>query len=553
MKNILRSGICIGMICILIYRCKDQQAAPDTLITHALIWSDGQLQKEDAIAIKGDRITALGNSADLIKTADSKTIQIDAQGGFVCPGFIDAHVHFLMAGFNLSSVQLRDASSPQEFVSRIKAFVQTVPKGTWITGGDWNHERWGGRLPERSWIDSISPDHPIAINRLDGHMILCNSLALKLAGITNQVKDVAGGEIPRNAKGEIIGIFKDNASDLVFSKIPPADSLSEDRALKAAMDYVAASGVTAVHHMGSFEDLRVFQRNKSNLTTRIYSATPLSQWSRLEQYIRTHGKGDSLLHWGMLKGFMDGSLGSHTAAMFDDFSDKPGDKGFLVNPLDSMSKWIRDADQAGLQIAVHAIGDKAISDLIDIYSKTNELSAGKDRRWRIEHTQHPAAKDISRIAGLNIIASMQPYHAIDDGCWAEKVIGNERIKTTYAFKALTEAGARLAFGSDWFVAPPVPMLGIYAAVTRQTLDGKNPTGWVPEQKISVDQALTAYTSGAAYAAFEDQKSGSIKQGYLADLVLLDHNILEIKPDSLQFVKVKWTFLGGRQIYKQAQN
>jgi len=537
-------------ICLFLQNCKPKNAAPDILITHATIWNDGKLLDFDAISVKNEYIVSIGKSDDLIKTASAQTRIINAQSGLICPGFIDAHVHFLQAGFNLSSVQLRDASTPQEFISRIKQFVSTVPKGSWITGGDWNHELWGGQLPERGWIDSISTDHPIAINRLDGHMILCNSKAMALAGITDEVKNVAGGEIPRNAQNKVIGIFKDNAADLIFAKIPPVDSIAEDRALASAMKYVASHGITGIHHMGNFGDLETFRRNKSKLTTRIYAATPLSQWNQLKSYIEKNGRGDSLLHWGMLKGFMDGSLGSHTAAMFEDFTDKPGDKGFLINPLDSISKWIKDADQAGLHIAVHAIGDKAISDLIDQFKSVQAVNRQKDRRWRIEHTQHPRTVDIQRMADLQIIASMQPYHAIDDGCWAEKVLGSERIKTTYAFSSLIKAGVKLAFGSDWFVAPPVPLLGIYAAVTRQTLDGKNPGGWVPEEKISVDEALSAYTSGAAYAGFDHHHIGSIKPGYLADLVLLDQDIRQIEPDSIKQVKVLWTMMGGKFIYNR---
>jgi len=536
------------LVCLFFQNCKPEHEAPDILITNATIWSDGKIQDFDAIAIQEDRIQTLGKSADLMKKAGKQTQIIDAKNRLIAPGFIDAHVHFLMAGFNLSSVQLRDASTPQEFISRIKQFVLTVPKGSWITGGDWNHELWGGQLPERDWIDSISPDHPIAINRLDGHMILCNSKALSLAGITDEVKNVPGGEIPRNTQNKIIGIFKDNAADLIYSKIPPPDPSAEDRAFNAAMKYVASHGVTGIHHMGNFGDLEVFRRNKSGMTARIYAATPLNQWNTLKNYIEKNGRGDSLLHWGMLKGFMDGSLGSHTAAMFDDFTDKPGDKGFSINPLDSMAQWIKDADQAGLHIAVHAIGDKAISDLIDQFKSVQMANGQKDRRWRIEHTQHPLTSDIQRMADLQIIASMQPYHAIDDGCWAEKVLGSERIKTTYAFASLLKAGVKLAFGSDWFVAPPVPMLGIYAAVTRQTLDGKNPGGWVPEEKISVDEAMSAYTSGAAYASFDDHQLGSIKPGYLADLVMLDMDLRQVAPDSIKQVKVAWTMMGGRMRY-----
>ncbi len=536
------------LACCFIFSCQTPGPEVSQMIINARVWSDGGIRDFDAIAIKGDRIWATGTSEDMMKFKSGTTKVIDADGRLLCPGFIDAHVHLLQAGFSLSSVQLRDANTPREFISRMAAFAKTVPVGSWIIGGDWNHELWGGELPSRHWIDSVTPDHPVAVNRLDGHMILCNSLAMEKAGITRKVKDVPGGEIPRDEKGEILGIFKDNAADLIYARIPNPPPALEDQALQKAMDYVASFGVTGVHHMGSFSDLEIFRRNKDKLITRFYAATPLAQWATLKTYIDEHGRGDSILHWGMLKGFMDGSLGSHTAAMFDDFSDKPGDKGLFINPHDSMSAWIQAADRAGLHIGVHAIGDKAVSNLIDIYQRVQASRGARDRRWRIEHTQHPAARDLPRMRELGIIASMQPYHAIDDGCWAEKVIGKERIKLTYAFRSLLDEKVNLAFGSDWFVAPAIPVMGIYAAVTRQTLDGKNPGGWIPEQKISVDEALTAYTTGSAYAGFEEQYTGSIREGHLADLVLLEDDITTLPPDSIKTARVAWTMMGGRMVY-----
>lgn len=527
---------------------------PDIIIINAKIWTNGAIQPYDAIAIQSDKIIALGKTDELIESKGDHVKIIDAGHQLLCPGFIDAHVHFLDGGFNLGSVKLRDAASRDTFIQRIKAYALTIPKGNWIIGGDWNHQLWGGQLPERSWIDSITPDHPVALNRLDGHMILCNSLAMKLAGITNATKDVTGGEIPRNKNKEIIGIFKDNAAGLIYSKMPEPSNEAKDKALNAAMHYIASYGVTSVHHMADkFSDLSQFQRNKSALITRIACATHLSQWQVLQSYMELHGQGDSLIRWGSVKGFMDGSLGSHTAAMIDDFSDKKGDNGFLVNPLDSMKKWIMAADKAGLQINIHAIGDRAIASLIDLFDTTIAVNGSRDRRFRIEHFQHPTAREIARLKGAGIIASMQPYHAIDDGCWADHLLGPQRIKTTYAFKSILDAGAHLAFGSDWFVAPAIPMVGVYAAVTRETLDGQHPGGWVPEQKISINDALKAYTEGAAYASFQENILGSIKVGYLADLVLLDQDLFSIKADDIKNAKVLWTMMGGKIVYKQQPN
>lgn len=545
-----RSTAALLLACNLFYSCKTSGPDADQIVVHARIWSDGGIREYDALALKGDRILATGPTEEMMKYKSAATEVLDAGGRLLCPGFIDAHVHLLQAGFSLSSVQLRDAGTPREFIARMAAFAKTVPAGQWITGGDWNHELWGGQLPSRHWIDSVTPDHPVAVNRLDGHMILCNSLALERAGITGTVKEVAGGEIPRDERGEILGIFKDNAADLIYAKIPAPEPALEDQALRKAMEYVASYGVTGVHHMGNFADLEVFRRNKDKLITRFYAATPLAQWADLKTYIDQYGRGDSILHWGMLKGFMDGSLGSHTAAMSEDFSDKAGDKGFFVNPPDSMASWIQAADREGLHIGVHAIGDRAISELIDIYERVRVTHGPRDRRWRIEHFQHPAAKDLTRMRELEVIASMQPYHAIDDGCWAEKVIGKERIQLTYAFRSLLDEKVNLAFGSDWFVAPAIPAMGIYAAVTRQTLDGKNPGGWVPLQKISVDEALSAYTSGSAHAGFEDQYTGSIRKGHLADLVLFEDDITTLPQDSIRMARVAWTMMGGRMVYQR---
>lgn len=527
-----------------------QTDAPDILITNAKIWSDSKILQEDAIAIKGNKISKLATTQELLKTKSDKTRVVDAQHKLVTPGFIDTHVHFLMGGAGLSSVQLRDAATKQEFIKRIKEFALKQGKGTWITGGDWNHENWGGEMPQASWIDSVTQYNPISLNRLDGHLILVNSLGMKIAGVDDKTKDVEGGSIERNNRHQPTGIFKDNAQDLIFNKMPADDEARENKSLQAAMQYVASHGVTSVQHMGTFQDLKVFRRNRDSLITRVYSATPLAQWDSLKMYIKANGTGDEMLRWGIVKGFMDGALGSHTAAMINDFSDKKGDKGFFINPPDSMKKWILAADKENLKIAIHAIGDRAIHTLLGIFDTTVKVNGAKDRRWKIEHFQHPTMDDIKRIHSLAVIASMQPYHAIDDGCWAEKVLGKERIKTTYAFKSILDNHGMLTFGSDWFVAPPIPLLGIYAAITRQTIDGKNPAGWVPEQKISIDDALMAYTHNAAYSEFADDKLGSIKMGYLADLAILDQDIFTIEHVLIKDVKVNMTIMNGQIVFER---
>lgn len=526
-------------------------ADPTLAVVNARIWTGDQRRPwADALAVSGDRLSVVGSSAEVRKLAATSTKVIDAHGMLVVPGFIDSHVHFLDGGFGLASVQLRDARSPQEFVRRIAAYAKTVPAGTWITNGDWDHEQWGGELPRRDWIDSVTPNNPVWINRLDGHMALANSAALRAAGVTGATHDVAGGTIVRDAHGEPTGILKDNAQSLMEGAIPDRTRDQEDHALDAAMRYVAGNGVTSVHNMGSWNDLAVFERAHAagRLITRIYAAVPLSTWEQLWDTVRARGRGDAWLAIGGLKGFVDGSLGSHTAAMLEPFSDAPNDTGLLVNTPDDLYRWTSGADKAGLNVMVHAIGDRAIRTQLDIYERVERENGPRDRRLRIEHAQHIAPADLPRFAKLGIVASMQPYHAIDDGRWAEKVIGHERGKTTYAFRSLLDAGTRLAFGSDWFVAPATPLEGIYAAVTRRTLDGAHPDGWYPEQKIGVEDALRAYTSGAAYASFDEGNKGVLAVGKLADFVMIDRDITRVPPETIREARIMMTVTGGKIVY-----
>jgi predicted amidohydrolase YtcJ len=524
---------------------------PTLVVVNARIWTaDARRPWADGLAVAGDRITAVGSSAEMRKRAAGETRVVDARGMLVVPGFIDSHIHFLEGGFGLSSVQLRDARTPSEFVDRIAAYAAKIPVGTWITHGDWDHERWGGELPRRDWIDAATPSHPVWVRRLDGHMSLANGAALAAAGVTRATPDVDGGTIVRDERGEPTGIFKDNAESLVARVVPRASAERQDAALDAAMRFVAERGVTSVHHMGTWDDLGVFERAHAagRLATRIYAAVPIHTWERLRDTIATGGAGDAWLRIGALKGFVDGSLGSHTAAMLEPFTDAPNDCGLFVNTPEDLYRWTAGADAAGLRLIVHAIGDRAIRTQLDVFERVSRENGPRDRRFRIEHAQHVAPADIPRFAALGVIASMQPYHAIDDGRWAERVIGAERARWTYAFRSLLDAGARLAFGSDWFVAPPTPLEGIYAAVTRRTLDGAHPEGWHPEQRITVEEALRAYTSDAAYASFEETDKGRLASGALADFVMLDRDITRGAPETIRDARVATTVIGGRVVH-----
>ena len=548
-KRIFHFSIFLIIACFTI-ACKDDKA--DIVVKNAKVWTGNPAQSEaEAIAIKGDRLIFVGNTEGVQAFIGDKTQVIDAKGMMLTPGFIDCHVHINEGGTGLASVQLRDATTKQMFIQRIEDFAKTLPKGAWITGGSWDHTLWGGELPEASWIDSVTPYNPLAIRRLDGHSTMGNSLALRAANINAQTKEVAGGIIVRDAKGNPLGVCKDNAQDLLLDAVTPLPDDLKDKAFTMAMDLFVSKGVTSAHNMGSWDDLATFRRLQKNnqLKVRIYCNVPLSTWERLAAEIAKNGRGDSQLRIGGLKGFVDGALGSHTAAMLEPFSDSKKDKGIFITPLDSLYIYTSNADKKGLNIMVHAIGDDAIRQQLNIFERVEKENGNRDRRFRIEHAQHPSAQDIPRFAQLKVIPSMQPYHAIDDGRWAEKSIGHERCKTTYAFKTFFDSGATLAFGSDWFVAPPAPLEGIYAAVTRRTLDDKNPNGWFPEQKITVEQALKAYTLNAAYTSFEEHDKGSLEVGKLGDFVLLGEDIRKIAPEKIKDVKIVMTVVGGKVVFK----
>jgi predicted amidohydrolase YtcJ len=502
-----------------------------TLIVRGRIWTANPDQPwAEAIAARDERIVAVGSREQIDRLIGNHTKIIDTGNGLILPGLIDSHIHLVDGGLQLTRVQLRDAASRDEFARRIGEFAGKLKSGEWMTGGEWDHTLWGGEMPSRDWIDAVTPNTPVWVSRLDGHMALANTAAMRAARVGDDVADVAGGEIVRDAAGRPTGVFKDNAMSLIDRAAPEVSLDRQVDATLAAMDYLAQRGVTAVHHMGTWQHVDVFRavQGKPGRKTRIYACVPLNTWDRLAKEIRERGRGDEWLSIGGLKGFVDGSLGSHTAALLEPFTDAPEGSGLLVNTAEDLEHWTREADRAGLQVAVHAIGDRANRLQLDVFQRVARANGPRDRRFRIEHAQHIAPDDIPRFARLGVIASMQPYHTIDDGRWAEAVIGRRRSETSYAFRSLLDAGARLAFGSDWSVAPPTPIEGIFAAVTRRTLDGKHPTGWIPEQKISVEESLRAYTIDAAYTAFTESDLGSLEPGKLADIVIVDTDLFDEK-------------------------
>jgi len=551
--NIVNRNTSSLILSLFIAACGTPEA-PETaslVVRDARVWTGNADQPwAEAVASRGDSIIAVGSNTEIEALIGEDTEVISVTGSMLVPGFIDTHVHFIASGSGLASVQLRDAATPEEFSARIGEFAKNVDPGEWIMYGDWDHTLWGGELPRRDWIDDVTPDNPVWVYRLDGHMALANSAALALSGVDADSADIDGGTIVRYEDGRPTGLLKDNAMIMVEEAIPEAAAAKLDREARAAMEHVAGNGVTSVHDMAGWQSLATYRRaqGRGEMLTRIYSVVPLRDWEKLRDEVAAKGTGDEWLRVGGLKGFMDGSLGSHTAAMLEPFTDEPEDKGFLINDLDDMRDWVTGADAAGLQIMVHAIGDSAIRDLLDVFLDAVETNGERDRRFRMEHAQHIAPQDVERFAVQKIIASMQPYHAIDDGRWAEEVIGPERAKTTYAFRSLIDAGATVTFGSDWSVAPATPIEGIYAAVTRQTLDGANPGGWVPEQTVTVEQSLHAYTTAAAYSSFEENIKGMLKPGMLADFVLLDRDLTQIDPEAIRDTEILRTVVGGEVVY-----
>ena len=528
----------------------------DLIITNAKIWTvDKAHPTAQAVAVLGDRIIAVGSNADVDVLRGHDTKVINAGGKLVLPGFNDAHVHFVSGGLQLESVQLNDATSKQEFVRRIAEQARKTPKGEWIQGGDWDETKWNPlSLPTKELIDPVTPDNPVFVSRYDGHSALANSTALRLAGITSQTPDPPGGVIVRDPQGNPTGDLKDAATDLVFKVIPALSHEQRLRAVRRALEYAASLGVTSVQNMDpDYADIAAYAELLQNgeLTTRIYAAPLIDQVDDQVKIGIRHAFGGPFLRIGAVKGFADGSLGSRTAYFFEPFSDEPGNHGLLgegMQPLSLMRDRMMKADAAGLQICTHAIGDQAISIVLDLYTYVAKAHGEMDRRFRIEHAQHMAAKDFDRFAQLNVIASVQPYHAIDDGRWAEGYIGHDRASRTYAFRTFLNHGVHLAFGTDWDVAPLNPIFTIYAAVTRATLDGKNPNGWFPEQKLTVVEAVEAYTMGSAYAEFQEKVKGSITPGKLADMVVLSDDIFSVDPAKIRDVKVLKTIVGGKVVW-----
>ena len=555
----------------------------DILFKNGNFWTgDPQNPSANYVVCKDGRLASIGKERISTEEGNAKKV-IDLRGHFAMPGFIDSHVHLMMGGASLHEIDLRNAKDDREFAEKIGDYAKS--HGTkWITGGNWDHESWKSpkvsegdslsrdpdlrrdkRLPTKELIDKFTPSTPVFLSRYDMHMALVNSYVLRLAGINKDTHDPPGGVIVRDEQGEPTGILKDAAREMVLRLVPEPSLDDRIDSAKAALKHANKLGVTSVHDISHLQDMKTYEelRRRGELTARIYSILPITEYKNLVSHGIMVGSGDEWIKTGALKAFADGSLGSGTAWFFEPYDDDKTNYGIASDVMLSgeLEKWAINADRNYLQLAIHAIGDKAVNRVLDLFEKIQKENPPRERRFRIEHAQHIREDDFARFKKLNVIASVQPYHCIDDGRWALEKIGEHRAKRTYAFKRFFDENVSIAFGTDWAVAPLNPLEGIYAAVTRATLDGKNPKGWVPEQKISVGQALRAYTYNGAFASFSENQKGSLEVGKLADLVVLSNNPFsegqrldssrsfgEVNPEEIKNIKVLLTVVGGKIVF-----
>jgi predicted amidohydrolase YtcJ len=528
----------------------------DLALVDAKIWTvDRNQPTAEAVALWNGRILAVGSTEEIMRLVGATTEVIDLDGKLVLPGFFDCHSHPVSGGFYLLGVDLVDADDEEEFGRRLVEASKTLPPGAWLTGGSWDHERWPSRkLPTAELVDRFVPDRPVLLASKDSHMSVANSLALEMAGVTAQTPDPPAGEIVRKpGTAEPAGVLRESAAALVSKIIPPHSKAEVRQAVEATLTEARRNGFTNLQPVDvTAEGLRIYQEllDEGKLTARIYCLFPVSySQKQIDLGIARNFSHNYWITIGGLAPTLDGSLGSSTAMFFEPYTHDPSTRGTYRMDPDEFKQMLLEADEAHLQLAVHAIGDKATSDLFDMLEEIIEKNGPRDRRFRNEHAQHLHPKDLARFVELGAIASMMPYEAIDDGRWAEDRLGPERIKYAYAFRSLLDHKAVVAFGTDWPMAPLDGIRGIDAAVTRRTLDGANPEGWVPEQKITVEEAVEAFTLTAAYASFQEDILGSIAPRKLADMIVLSQDILTIDPMEIEKTKVLMTIVNGKVVYR----
>jgi predicted amidohydrolase YtcJ len=508
-----------------------------------------------ALAVKDGKIIGIGIDTDkILQLKGSQTEVIDLGGQFVMPGFNDAHSHLASGGFEKLDVDLVGTKSLEEMKQRIADRAKTAGPGEWLVGRGWDHTLWTDqRLPNRQDLDAVTGDHPAIFNRVDGHIAVANTAALKAAGIGAQTPDPQGGKIDRDAKGEPTGILRETAREKIFSIIPKPTAAQRRRAAELALQDAARWGVTSAQDNSDREDFLTYEQleKEGKLTLRIAEWLPFdASVAELERRRSYHPADDPMLHTTMLKGFMDGSLGSRTAAMLAPFSDDPKNSGLPRYQQDALDKKTEERAKAGFQIGFHAIGDRAARMALEAFAVGEKASPKRDFRFRIEHAQVVAPEDFSKFKKVGVIASMQPCHLLTDMNWAESRIGAQRAKHSYAWKEFLDDGIPLAFGTDYPVEPITPFRGLYAAVTRKNEAGTKE--YFPEQKITIEQAIAAYTTGSAYAEFEEKQKGLLQPGMLADFVVLDRDILKVSPAEILKTRVLRTVVGGKTVYSSQQ-
>jgi len=545
----------------------DAKVKADVIFVHGNIYTGvspnsafSSILREEAIAISGDRILATGNNLDIEKYKGPQTQVIDLGGHFVMPGFNDAHLHLADAGLQKLGVDLQGTRSLDEFRDRVRAKVEQAKPGEWILGGGWDETLWPvAALPSRLDLDEVSAGHPVFLDRVDGHLAVANTRALQLASISMASRDPQGGQIDRNENGEPTGILRDTAQSAVLAVIPAPTHEYRRRGIQVALADLAEHGVTSAQDNSSWESFQIYEEleKEGKLTARISEWLPFdASLDELQQKRNSHPSSDLMLHTGMLKGFMDGSMGGHTAALLQPYSDDPSTSGLPRYDADKLNAMTKERVLAGYQIGFHAIGDRGIQMALDAFAeaekaareqKAKAADGGNDYRLRVEHAQCPTLADINRFKDLKIIASMQPTHVLSDMRWAKDRLGPKRAATCYAWNSFLNKGVTLAFGTDYSVEPISPFRGLYAAVTRKSENGKQE--FFPEQRITMDQAIAAYTSGSAFAEFEEKEKGKLAPGMLADFVVLDRDVTTIPPDKVLGTKVLRTVVGAKTVYE----
>ena len=548
-----------------------QKAAPpakaDVIFTHGNVYTGaiaassalGSTTRAEAIAVRGDRIMAVGSREEIAKMKGPQTKVIDLGGHFVMPGFNDAHMHMASAGLEKLNVNLVGAKTLDEFRDRLRARVDATPAGDWIVGEGWDETLWPVKtLPTRWDLDEVSGNHPVFLVRVDGHIAVANTRALQLASVTVATRDPDGGKIDRDEGGTPTGILRETAQGAVHAVIPQPTHEKRRQAIDLALADLASHGVTSAQDYSSWEDFQIYEEieKEGKLTARISEWLPFNDSiEELNRKRDSHPASDNMLHTGMLKGFMDGSLGSKTAALLEPYSDDPGNSGIPQYEADKLNAMTRERLLAGYQIGFHAIGDKGVQMALDAFAeaekaakdaKVKAVDGGSDYRLRVEHAQVTTPQQIVRFKELKVIASMQPSHLLTDMNWAESRLGPKRAETSYAWAEFLRHGVVLAFGTDYPVEPVSPFRGIYSAVTRMSEDGKKT---YVGQKLTSEQAIAAYTTGSAFAEFAEKQKGKLAPGMLADFVVLDRDITAAAPPKILETKVLRTVVGGKTVYE----